>query len=115
MNFTRWYDRDERLKLVMETMEQLNDEVKLAIAVDLIQMIVDKRSSKLDNLIDELNKEYIPVRRRWHDRSETLHSAVEMLKLTSDSERPELVKEILYSIFHFTESDAPEKLNKEQK
>lgn len=105
MSFTRWYDKDENLKLVMQTIEGLDDATKLSIATDLIQMMMDKKFPHTDDVIDDLNADYLPIRRRWYDKFESLHSAVEMIKLVDVEDKQEVIKEILYSIFFFTECD----------
>ena len=102
MEFTRWYDKDENLKIIMQTLENLDPETRLLIAADIIQMAVESKVPNTDNFIDDLNAEYIPIRRRWYDTSESLHSAIEMLKLISEEEKQEFLRELFYSILHFT-------------
>ncbi len=101
MSYTRWYDKDQNLKLIMDTLENVEDETKLSIAVDLVQMIAKEKVPYTDDMIDELNSFYIKNRRRWYDYPETLHSAIELLKQVDDEIKDEIFKEILYSIFHF--------------
>lgn len=112
MNFTRWYDKDENLSYVMQTLEQVDEDIKLSVAYDLIQMVVESSSDK-DALIEELNADYIPVRRRWYDSYESLHSAVEMLRLVDGDERAELLKEIMHSILYFGSEKIKKKNNPE--
>jgi len=102
MEFTRWYDKDEQLKALMQTLEHVNDDIKLSVAADLLQMVLKSKCPNTDDFIDDLNAEYLPVRRRWYDRFETLHSTVEIIKNTEGDEKRELIKEIMYSIFYFT-------------
>jgi hypothetical protein len=102
MEFTRWYDKDEQLKALMQTLEHVNDDIKLSVAADLLQMVLESKCPNTDDFIDDLNAEYLPVRRRWYDRFETLHSTVEIIKNTEGDEKRELIKEIMYSIFYFT-------------
>ena len=86
-NYTRWYDKEEDLSIVMKALEFADDDTKLAVAADLIQMVMSKRDTETDEFIEEINEEYIPVRRRWYDKFETLFSAIEMLKYLSPEER----------------------------
>lgn len=99
--FERWYDKEEELSLVMRALEFADDDVKLYIAADLIQMVMANRDTEnLDSFVEEINEEYVPVRRRWYDEFETVHSAVEMLKYLSPEERAHTLKEAISSIIH---------------
>ena len=101
-NFERWYDKADDLRLVMKALEYADDDVKLSIAADLIQMVMSNRDTEhLDDFVEEINEEYIPVRRRWYDEFETVHSAVEMLKHLNPEERTATLKEVINSIIHF--------------
>ncbi len=98
----RWYDKEEQLSLVMRALEFADDDIKLSIAADLIQMVMANRDTeKMDEFIEEVNEEYVPVRRRWYDQFETVHSAVEMLKYLSPDERKDTLKEAINSIIYF--------------
>jgi len=101
-NFVRWYDKEEDLSLVMHALEFADDDVKIAIAADLIQMVMANRDvDNTDEFIEEINEEYIPVRRRWYDEFEIVHSAVEMLKYLNPEERTATLKEAINSIIYF--------------
>ena len=98
----RWYDKEEDLRLVMHALEFADDDVKLSIAADLIQMVLANRDTEeVDDFMDEINEEYIPVRRRWYDKFETVHTAVEMLKHLDADERAATLKEVINSIVYF--------------
>ena len=100
--FERWYDKEEELSLVMRALEFADDDVKLSIAADLIQMVMANRDTEqMDEFVEEINEDYIPVRRRWYDEFETVHSAVEMLKYLTPEERTATLKEVIGSIIHF--------------
>ena len=98
----RWYDKEEQLSLVMKALEFADDDIKLSIAADLIQMVMANRDvESYDEFIEDINEEYVPVRRRWYDQFETVHSAVEMLKYLNPEERKDTLKEAINSIIHF--------------
>ena len=99
--YTRWYDKEEDLSIVMKALEFADDDTKLAVAADLIQMVMVKRDTETDEFIEEINEEYIPVRRRWYDKFETLFSAIEMLEYLSPEERSETLKEVINSLIFF--------------
>ncbi len=102
-SFERWYDKEEDLSLVMRALEYADDDIKLSIAADLIQMVMANRDTDttIDDFIEEINEEYVPVRRRWYDEFEMVHSAVEMLKHLDPVERAETLKEVINSIIYF--------------
>ncbi len=100
--FERWYDKEEDLSLVMKALEFADDDIKLSIAADLIQMVMANRDTEsTDEFIEDINEEYVPVRRRWYDEFETVHSAVEMLKYLEPEERAATLKEAIRSIIYF--------------
>ena len=111
MAYIRWYDKDEQLKHIMELLEKSSPEVKISVALDILQMLFNKNLAHSDNLIDDINEKYVPVRQRWYDESETLHSAVEMLRLISEEDRNDIYQEIMQSLLFFSEQDRLNKNN----
>ncbi|MDD3149518.1 MAG: hypothetical protein PHV68_01695 [Candidatus Gastranaerophilales bacterium] len=105
MIFTRWYDRDKNLKLIVETLEYIDANTKLELADDIIQIIIDGIGISSDELIDKLDKDYVPGGKRWYDSVDKLYSAVEMLKYTDELQRTEIIKEIMYSVLYFKNID----------
>lgn len=99
MKYSRWYDKDNNLKIIVETLEKMSDGIKLSVANDIIQMVMER--SDTDRVIEVLNSSYIADRRRWYDANETLHSAVELLKYIEETERTYILYEIAASIIHF--------------
>ncbi len=98
MEYTRWYDKDINLKALMQLLESLSDEEKLIITSDILQVLMMNYSPDTDNLIEELDGQYIPIRRRWYDKFETLHSAVEILRITDLQKRREIINEIFQTV-----------------
>ncbi len=99
MDYTRWYDSDDRIRFIIDTIESFEEIVRFEVAEDLIQIIVNnKYPPELDEFLNKLNSSYVANRRRWYDRDERVHSAVEMLKYINEAEKRELIKEYLYSI-----------------
>ena len=64
-------------------------------------MCLDQDTEQVDDFMEEINEEYIPVRRRWYDQFETVHTAVEMLKHLNPEERSATLKEVINSIIYF--------------
>lgn len=103
MSYTRWYDEDNYTRLLMNTLEQMEDEIKLELADDLIQLIIQNQySSDIDVFLKEINNQYLPSRRRWYDQNETVHSAVKMIKCISRNisgdDKKNILSEFFYSI-----------------
>lgn len=109
MTYTRWYDKDENLKVIMHALEKMDQDAKIAVASDLIQIILNERTADSDEFIDKINENYFPDRNRWYDTDETIYSAIEMLKHTQGEKKKELIREIFYSILHFNQQEKNDK------
>jgi len=95
MTHSRWYDKDENLKLLFKLLQKLPLSEQNLIASEIIQILMQKNPHS-DETISNL--EYIPNRRRWYDKSETLHSAIKMLKNLTPEERSEVLSEVFSTI-----------------
>ncbi|MEI8378263.1 MAG: hypothetical protein WCF95_06960 [bacterium] len=95
MTHSRWYDHDENLKLLFKLLQKLPLEEQNTIAFEIIQILMQKNSHS-DEFISNLD--YVPDRSRWYDKSETLHSAIKMLKNLSAEERSEVISEVFSTI-----------------
>jgi hypothetical protein len=99
MDYTRWYDQDDRIRFILDTLESLEEAIRYEAAEDLMQIIINnKYPPELDEFLNQLNSSYVANRRRWYDRDERVHSAVEMLKYINEGEKRELLREYLYSM-----------------
>jgi predicted GTPase len=103
--FTRWYDRDPRLKSVVNFLEKAPEEVRTDVAMDIIQLIIQENFTNSEELISFAKANYIGSGQRWYDTDELVHTAIEMLKLLNDRERSVLVHEIADSIKYFSISN----------
>ena len=101
MTYTRWYDKDEKLKLIVQFLECLDEQTKHEIANDLIQLILDYKKNKSDDMIELLDQNYVEIRNRWYDKTDDLHFAIELLKQTTSEERHEIIRELMYSLLYF--------------
>jgi hypothetical protein len=87
----------------MSTLEQVEDETKHELAFDLLQIIIQNNYSEdIDALLNGINNQYLPTRRRWYDKDETVHSVVKMLKFLSNQingdDKKDLLQEFFYSL-----------------
>jgi hypothetical protein len=107
--FTRWYDKDPRLKAIITFLEKSPEEVRIDVAMDIIQLIIQENFTSSDQLIDFARANYIGTGQRWYDSDEMVHTAVEMLKLLSEAERNILLREVADSLIYFSASNIREK------
>lgn len=103
MSYTRWYDKDINLKAFMQVLESMSDEAKIEVTEEILQLLMQNYSPNTDELIEELDGQYIPVRRRWYDKIESLHSAIEILRLTDTQERKVILDEIFRTIIELVD------------
>ena len=110
MHYTRWYDEDDYSRLLMNTLEHVEGETQNELASDIIQLIFQsKQGANLDELINEINRTYLPQKRRWYDTNDTVHSAVEMMrymaKLLNLKDKEEILKQFCFSLI--SSNDGP--------
>ena len=103
MKYTRWYDKDKNLQALMHVLEALSDEAKLEVTAEILQLLMQNYSPNTDELIEELDDQYVPIRRRWYDNFEKLHSAIEILRITDVEDRKEIIEEIFRTIIELLE------------
>jgi len=103
MQFTRWYDKDNNLKFIINVLEKMDEETRKLFASDIIQILLSDKYPNTDELIEQINGNYNLSRNRWYDNDDLVHSAVEMLKYANTVEKKELLKEFLYSIVNNNE------------
>lgn len=98
MTNSRWYDNDENLQLLFKILKKLPVATQNNIASEIIQILTQKNIHS-DRLISSLD--YVPKRSRWYDKSETLHSAIKMLKKLTLDERSEVLSEVFTTVVEF--------------
>lgn len=99
----RWYEKSSQLKIILQTLETLKDDVLINVANDIIQIILEHQAEFTDEFIEKVNNIYYPLGRRWYDKNQTISSAIEMIKHVDDEQKPEILTEILYSILYFSQ------------
>ena len=95
----RWYDRQNKLKNIVESLKNLDSGARHTFALDIIQATINKQSDK-DNFLEVLDREAIERGRRWYDRSDMVRSAIEMLKYLPAFEVEELFKDTIISLIY---------------
>ena len=98
----RWYDKDPQLRSIMKFLELSNEEVKVDIAMDIIQVIVQENYTDSDGLIEFAKTNYIGNAQRWYDTDDVVHTAIEMLKILDINERKAVLSEIAETIMYYS-------------
>lgn len=91
--FTRWYDKDPRLKEFLVSIEQLDEYSLYLVAKEFLQLIVGKHQGSNDEAINSMNTKNITKFNRWYDWNYDLHTCVEYLKDLDIEDRHELIQE----------------------
>lgn len=91
--YSRWYDKDERLKEFLTSLQELDEYSLYLVAKEFLQIIVSKYSGSNDKSINSLSSKSAGKYNRWYDWNYDLHTCVEFLKDLDENARHELVKE----------------------
>ncbi len=90
--FTRWYDKDTRLKDFLTSLEDLDEYSLYLVAKEFLQLIVNKYPGQNDDTINAMNIKAVGKYNRWYDWNYDLHTCVEYLKDMKETDRHELVQ-----------------------
>ncbi len=84
--FSRWYDKDPVLSMSMKTLSSSSDERQIAVALNLIKVIIEHniQDNKYENVEDIMSAvEDGRIQRghsRWYDIDSTVRTAIQMLE-----------------------------------
>ena len=84
--FSRWYDKDPILSMSMKTLSTSSDERQIAVALNLIKVIIEHniQDNKYENIEDIISAvEDGRIQRghsRWYDIDSTVRTAIQMLE-----------------------------------
>ena len=84
--FSRWYDKDPVLSMSMKTLANSSDERQIAVALNLIKVIIEHniQDNKYENVEDIMSAvEDGRIQRghsRWYDIDSTVRTAIQMLE-----------------------------------
>lgn len=90
--FSRWYDKDARLKEFLTSLKELDEYSLYLVAKEFLQIIVNKHPIDNDTAINSLNKKSVGKYNRWYDWNYDLHNCVEYLKDLNQEERYQLIQ-----------------------
>jgi len=94
--FSRWYDKDPVLSMSMKTLSNSSDERQIAVALNLIKVIIEHniQDNEYENVEDIMTAvEDGRIQRghsRWYDIDSTVRTAIQMLEKCS----PETKKKV---------------------
>lgn len=113
MSFTRWYDKDKFSGIIVEILELMEDDARLELANELVQIIfLEGYIEGVDGFIEKINAKSGVKGRRWYDTNPTLCSAVEMLKFIDISKKKDLLKNFVCSLMCVEHKDRIKRLVK---
>ena len=87
--FSRWYDKDPVLSMSMKTLSDSSDERQIAVALNLIKIIIEHniQDNQYENVEDIMSAvEDGRIQRghsRWYDIDSTVRTAIQMLERCS--------------------------------
>ncbi len=97
MSYNRWYDKEDNLRTIVESLKGLDYGARNAFALDIIQSAINKQTNK-DNFLEILNNEMADDSKRWYDDNDVVMSAIEMLKYLPPEDVEELFKDLVVSM-----------------
>ncbi|HSA06708.1 MAG TPA: hypothetical protein P5556_05980 [Candidatus Gastranaerophilales bacterium] len=95
MQYNRWYDNNQNLKIIIDSIITAHQNNLDSIAYDLIQVMFEKQPDK-DDFLEIISKNINSQKDRWYDNNYMFHSAIEMLKFVSPEAAERILKETLY-------------------
>lgn len=84
--FSRWYDKDPVLSMSMKTLAHSSDERQIAVALNLIKVIIehniqDNRYENVEDIMSAVEDGRIQRgHSRWYDIDSTVRTAIQMLE-----------------------------------
>ena len=84
--FSRWYDKDPVLSMSMRTLANSSDERQIAVALNLIKVIIehhieDNQSTNIEDIMAAVEDGRIQRgNSRWYDLDSTVRTAIQMLE-----------------------------------
>ena len=122
--FSRWYDKDPVLSMSMRTLANSSDERQIAVALNLIKVIIEHniQDNKYENVEDIMAAvEDGRIQRgysRWYDIDTTVRTAIQMLeKCTPETKKKvalDMAQLVIEKIIQDEDKDEIEKEEKQE-
>lgn len=120
--FSRWYDKDPVLSMSMRTLSNSSDERQIAVALNLIKVIIEHniQDNKYENVEDIMAAvEDGRIQRgysRWYDIDTTVRTAIQMLeKCTPETKKKVALDMAQLVIEKIIQDEDKDELDKEEK
>lgn len=101
MSYSRWYDKYENLKNLMELLKKVDNSFIDIVAQDFLQITLEKYKERFDSTIQEMSKNPLPNYNRWYDKNYDLHTCIEFIKTLDDEEKEDLINAFIMSLVSF--------------
>ena len=119
--FSRWYDKDPVLSMSMRTLADSSDERQIAVALNLIKVIIEHniQDNKYENVEDIMNAvEDGRIQRghsRWYDIDSTVRTAIQMLERCSTETKKKVALEMAQLVIEkIIQDDDLDEIEKEE-
>ena len=86
----------------MESLRGLDQNLRYAFALEIIQSAISRQADK-DAFLETLKNEGLKIGKRWYDKDDVFHSAIEMLKFLPPAEVQELFRDTIISMMYENE------------
>ena len=120
--FSRWYDKDPVLSMSMRTLANSSDERQIAVALNLIKVIIEHniQDNKYENVEDIMSAvEDGRIQRghsRWYDIDSTVRTAIQMLEKCSAETKKKVALDMAQIVIEkIIQDEDKEELEKEEK
>ena len=119
--FSRWYDKDPVLSMSMRTLANSSDERQIAVALNLIKVIIEHniQDNKYENVEDIMTAvEDGRIQRghsRWYDIDSTVRTAIQMLEKCSPETKKKVALDMAQSVLEkIIQDEDKDELEKEE-
>ena len=120
--FSRWYDKDPVLSMSMRTLANSSDERQIAVALNLIKVIIEHniQDNKYENVEDIMSAvedgRILRCHSRWYDIDSTVRTAIHMLeKCPADTKKKVALDMAQIVIEKIIQDEDKEELEREEK
>lgn len=95
---TRWYDKDVKIKQLINFLEGIPEEYKKIISHEILQIIFCEININTDEKINSLTKIPQKHKKRWYDKSINIQSCIELLHSLPLEKKHIVVERIIETI-----------------
>ena len=100
-NFSRWYDKFEELKKILEFLETRPTVEQNDIAQEILQIIFTELNLPVENSMQYIDSAKDIPQKRWYDRFPELSNSLEVIKRLEEKDRQFVLVKILESIYQY--------------